>query len=125
MSYQPMPDSMTNQVQRAVEGLLGVKKTLEEELKRVDKALEALSGGSPKRAGKKCCTKREVIEVVVGLLRDNVQLTFDEIEGLAKDKIANERSKSLSGFAMRLKEALSDNLFVEIEPRLYALAARQ
>lgn len=99
-----------NSVQKAIEGLSQARKEASEELERIDAALAALRAGSGKsrtsRSTKPCCTKREVVDVVMQLLRDNGVLSRDELEGLAKDKLANDLGKSLSGFAMRLKEPL-------------------
>ena len=116
---------MVNHVQKAIDGLRQVRGQLAVELERVDNALAALGSGEarPKQARvtRPCCTKNEVTEIVAKLLDDNPVLTREEIEALAKDKASNDLGKSLSGFAMRLKEALTDPRFDEFEPNKYRL----
>ena len=82
--------------------------------------------GSKKRisrakTSKACCTKSEVTSVVAGLLSDKGMLSRAELEELAKDKLSNQLGKSLSGFAMRFKEALGDAQFIEITPGTFQL----
>ncbi|MEM6484907.1 MAG: hypothetical protein AAF662_07990 [Pseudomonadota bacterium] len=60
-------------------------------------------------------------EIVAKILCDNPVLTREEIETFAKDKASSELGKSLSGFAMRLKEALTDSLFAEFQLGRYRL----
>ena len=73
------------------------------------------------RASKPCCTKEEVIQVLVGLLRDNGALSRDELEELAKHKLSRERGRNLSGFAMRFREALGDGPFHEARDNVFEL----
>lgn len=117
---------MDDYVRLAVESLQQVRDQLVNQLDRLDAALAALGPGKkasrPPQARKPCCTKDDVITIVAGLLRDNGQLTLDELEGLAKGKIKDERQMSLSGFAMRFKEALADSRFREVGENIFALA---
>ena len=55
------------------------------------------------------------------MLTDNGMLSRSELEELAKDKLSNELGKSLSGFAMRFKEALADPQFLETSQGVYQL----
>ncbi len=121
---------MNEHKEKAVAHLLEHRQELVSVLERVDMALAALEAKKPasnrsSRATKACCTKKEVIAIFTGLLRDNEELSVSELEELAKDQIVNERQKSLSGFAMRMKEALADSLFTEYAPGKYRLARRE
>jgi len=111
---------------------LGEKlKTEKVELAQLRKARQAIEGvvsepsasSKQSKSSKPCCNKQEVIAILDGLLRDNGSLTKSELESLAKDKLSNDLNKSLSGFAMRLKEALAETQFREISPGTYELAA--
>ncbi len=108
----------------------------EEDVSRVVTALNALEQKPAKkgvkktsptgpRVGKPCCTKKEVIAILSVLLRDNGALTRVELGDLAKDKLIHEHHKSLSGFAMRFKEALADAQFHETSPGTYELVLGQ
>lgn len=118
---------MANYVQKAIDCLWLERGQLAERLTQVDAALtelgESVKRPKPARAGKPCCTKSEVLEVLTGLLRDNGPLSPDELEGLAKHKVTNDLGKSLSGFAMRFREALTDALIVDAGSGKLRLAA--
>ena len=117
---------MANYVQKAIDGLKQVRDELAHQLERIDMALAALDEGVQKtrstRSRKPCCNKDEVISILRELLRDNGSLSKSELEELAKDKLSNQFGKSLSGFAMRFKEALSNAEFTEVTPGVYQLA---
>lgn len=105
--------------------LRGLIKEARDEIEDYEGMLESgCKRKSSKRTGKSskpCCTKNEVIEVFTILLTDNETLTPDELEGLAKDKLQGDLGKSLSGFAMRQREALSDPRFVMTQDGDYRL----
>ena len=112
---------------KAVTELRSVRSEVEQELSRIDEAIALLGGvreTKKAKSTKPCCTKQEVVGVVERLLSDNETLTVAEIDGLAKDKFSREQNKSLSGFAMRLKEALADPRFTEFVPGQYRLAGK-
>lgn len=119
---------MANYVQMAVEAILLVRGQLIRQLEQIDASLAALGEGTTQkrsaRSRKPCCTKDEVIEILAALLRDNGSLTRNELEELAKDEVSTVRQKSLSGFAMRLQEALADPQFQEVAPGEYRLIPR-
>lgn len=114
-------------VQTAIDGLRQVRTQLIKQLDRVDAALAALGEGvsasKQPRSKKPCCTRSEVVEIIAGLLADNGALTKTEIEDLAEEKIKVDLGKSLSGFAMRLAEALVDPRFMEVAPGQYRLTS--
>ncbi len=117
---------MYNDVREAVDGLRRLRRNLAEQIERIDAALAQLGEGAPKtrtgRSAKPCCTKSEVITLLTGLLRDNRALSRSDLEELAKEKITGDLGKSLSGYAMRLKEALAEPRFTEFAPGQYRLS---
>ena len=116
---------MKNHLQHAIDSLRSERDMLLSQLERIDSAIASLDGkpsrAKSSRSSKPCCTKQEVIEIIEGLLRDNGQLTVTELEGLAKEKLSNELNKSLSGFAMRFKEAIREPKFVSNDSETYRL----
>lgn len=108
------------------ERLQGELQAVDEKRRRLTAAIEALSTGGKKfrssKRTKPCSTKAEVIQILSQLLSDNGSLALDDLEGLAKDRLANELGKSLSGFGLRMKEALSDSRFVRRSDGHYGLS---
>lgn len=89
---------------------------IDEKRKRLIAAIEAL-GGKPQKIrsskrSKPCAKKAEVLQIMTELLQDNGELSIDDLAGLAKDRLSNEMGRSLSGFSLRQKEALTDPRFV-------------
>ena len=100
---------------RAAE-LLSEAATLQDEVDRLEAALNALDGkpanGKPvkrsvRKAAKPCATKDDVLAVLMTLLADNGEMPADDLEELAKSKIVGQ-GKSLSGFQLRRNEAIGD-----------------
>lgn len=115
---------MATRMERLREYVTTLRDEALEEVAYYEALLEQPKASKPARrpkSGKSCCTKKEVIEVLEGLLRDNGALSKAELEDLAKDKLGNELGKNLSGFAMRMKEALAGSRFMEVESGKYAL----
>ncbi len=83
---------------------------LKEERQKLEAALLALGGGpakaKPAKRGKPCITKQEVTALVTKLVRDKGPMTKQALETLAQERLAEDGQRSLSGFSLRLREAL-------------------
>ena len=99
---------------------------INETRKRLRAALNALAGtngrGRSKQA-KKCVTKDMVIKLAEQLVRDNERLQRSDLEQLLQHKI-QEQNYSLSGFALRLNEALATPRFFVSEGGIVTLRSR-
>lgn len=117
---------MATYEKRAEDSLRQIRSELVGELEKIDEALIPFernpSMAKRSRPAKPCCTKHEVTEIVARLLCDKQTLDRGEIEARAKKQARDELGKNLSGFSMRLKEALTDPLFTEFEPGRFRLA---
>lgn len=92
-------------------------RTIEHELNQIEAALKALGGTKTAKAkgggkpSKPCARKQEVMAVCLALVEANQPIAKDDLESLAKHKIAEDLGFSLSGVSLRLAECLKSDVF--------------
>ncbi len=79
---------------------------------KINAALKVLDESSPKpkpaKRGKPCLTNVEADKIITEILNENGLMEQDDVFDLAKERIVEEGTHSLSGFALRFQKLITE-----------------